>query len=104
MLPWHSEKCVRSDGVLPAPDTPDLASTMTSAPGSEQAGVDQRRQRQQRRGRIAAGIGDEPRARDRAALALGQAVGDARRQRVRLRIPRARAPLRRAAGTRPTGR
>ncbi len=29
-LPWHSEKCVRSDGVLPAPEMPDLASTMTS--------------------------------------------------------------------------
>ena len=33
-LPWRSEKWVRSDGVLPAPETPDLASTITSAPGS----------------------------------------------------------------------
>ena len=29
-LPWFSEKCVRSVGALPAPETPDLASTMTS--------------------------------------------------------------------------
>ncbi len=32
MLPWHSEKCVRSVGVLPAPETPDFASMIT--PGS----------------------------------------------------------------------
>ena len=29
MLPWISEKCVRSVGVLPAPDTPDFASMIT---------------------------------------------------------------------------
>ena len=33
-LPCTSEKCVRSDGVLPAPETPDFASTMMSAPGT----------------------------------------------------------------------
>ena len=32
-LPCTSEKCVRSDGVLPAPDTPDFASTTMSVPG-----------------------------------------------------------------------
>jgi hypothetical protein len=31
-LPWFSQKCVRSEGALPAPDTPDFASMMTSPP------------------------------------------------------------------------
>ena len=59
MLPWHSEKCVRSVGVLPAPETPDFASMMT--PGFEQPGGDQRPQRENRRGRIAAGARDQRR-------------------------------------------
>ena len=32
MLPWISEKCVRSVGVFPAPEMPDFAS-MTIRPG-----------------------------------------------------------------------
>jgi hypothetical protein len=35
-LPWFSEKCVRSDGVLPAPEIPDFAST-TIEPSSSPA-------------------------------------------------------------------
>ena len=37
MLPWHSEKWVRSLGVLPAPETPDFASMIT--PGSMRPAV-----------------------------------------------------------------
>ena len=43
---------MRSLGALPAPDTPDLASMMTSP--VEQAGVGERQQRQERRRRVAA--------------------------------------------------
>ena len=41
----------------------------------EQALGGERRQRQQRRGRVAAGVGDELRLADRLAVQLGQAVG-----------------------------
>ena len=44
--------------------------------GEQQAGLDERRQRQQRRGRVAARVGDQLRTRDGAALALGEAVGE----------------------------
>ena len=78
---------MRSDGVLPAPETPDLASTMTSDAGGEEAGGRERRERQQRRRGVAAGIRHQPRARDGAALQLGQAVDEAGGDAVRLRIP-----------------
>ena len=98
MLPWHSEKCVRSVGVLPAPDTPDLASMMM--PGSIRPRGDERLQREDRGGRIAAGAGDQPCAGQRLAIALGQAVRqrDVDRRRVRipllpqLRVPQAERP------------
>ena len=35
MLPCTSEKCVRSLGFLPAPETPDFASMCTSASGGK---------------------------------------------------------------------
>ena len=54
------EKCVRSLGALPAPEMPDLASTMIGA--VEQAGLGQRLERQQRGRRIAPGVRHEPRA------------------------------------------
>ncbi len=57
MLSLHSGKCVLSFGVRPAPETPLLLSTMMSV-GSIQARLQQRRQRQDRRRGIAAGIGD----------------------------------------------
>ena len=37
MLPWRSEKCVRSDGVFPAPEIPDFASM--TIPGSSRPAV-----------------------------------------------------------------
>ena len=62
--------------------------------GDEETGVNQRRQREQRGGRVAARIGDEAGRRHGVALALGQAVGEARGQLVRFRIPaRARAGI-----------
>ena len=78
MLPWHSEKCVRSVGVLPAPETPDLASMMM--PRLEQPGRDERLQRQHRGGRIAA-------RRTRRACASAQLVAIALRQAVAPRRP-----------------
>ncbi len=73
---------------MPAPETPDLASMMTSAPVTSSPGLDQRRQRQQGRRRVAARIGHEPRRRHGRALELGQAVCDAvRRNAVRFGVP-----------------
>ena len=53
----------------------------------EQARLHERRQRQERRGRVAAGIRHELGPRHGAALPLGEAVGDARGHIVRLRVP-----------------
>ena len=64
MLPWHSEKCVRSLGVLPAPEMPDFASMMT--PGSSSPAGDERLQREDRGRRIAAGARDQRRVRELA--------------------------------------
>ena len=78
---------MRSDGVLPAPDTPDFASTMMSLAGASRPAGEKRREREQRRRRIAARIGHEPRALDGRPLELGEAVREALGHPVRFRIP-----------------
>ena len=57
----------------PAPVTPDLASMMIGS-SVDQAGLEQRPQRQLRGGRVAAGVGDQIGRPDRLARELGQAV------------------------------
>ena len=72
--------------------------------GLDQPGGDQRRERQDRRDRVAAGVGDPRRGGDRGALAgqLGQAVGPGAG--VRRRRSTARRRRRRSAGGRRRGR
>ena len=70
-------KCVFADGARPAPETPDFASTTTSFDGPA---AGERGEREQRRGRIAAGVGDEVGGRDLVAVDLGQAVHAAAEQ------------------------
>ena len=60
----------------------------------EQAGLDERQEREQRGGRIAARVGDERRAADVVAIVLGQTVRGAGRQRPASRgYQRARARI-----------
>ena len=73
--PWTSLRCVCSVGSRPAPETPDLPSIATGR--VEQARLGQRRQREHRRGRVAAGVGDLARVEHVLAEQLGQAVGPA---------------------------
>ena len=86
-LPWFSEKCVRSLGALPAPEIPDLASTMTS-PGSRPArsaaaGTASPRS-DSSRDRRRAGAGTASRVELRQAV--DRAVGQRRRRRIAPRL------------------
>ena len=65
-----------SVGSRPAPETPDLPSIATGA--SSRPGLGERREREDRRGRVAAGVRDlRASRRRRVASELGQAVGPA---------------------------
>ena len=66
---------------------PDFASTMMSAPGTSRPAARQRQQRQQRGGRVAARVRQQPRGPDGVHLELGQAVGHAVGQVASGRIP-----------------
>ena len=67
-----AQKLLRSLGVLPAPDTPDLPSTTRSR--LDQAGGHDRCQRQDGGGGVAAGVRHLTGAGDGVAVQLGQAV------------------------------
>jgi hypothetical protein len=57
------------------------------AAGDEDAGIGQRRNRQERRRRVAAGVGHELRLANRVALALGEAIRDPLGHAARLGVP-----------------